>query len=288
MKEKFVTVFIWLCRLGTFMGLFLLCINITGCLMGRNVFYQPERHALYAPLQDYRLLQMKPDESTYEYASRMNSLVYTSTVHYFANEMAFGDIHKKAVPFLYNWALWAEAFRAHIKGRYYTFEFASAESGLARGYGLCSQRALILEDLLTRNGIHAKTTGLYGHVILKATIDDKEMIFDPDYNVIMPFSLSYLATTTSLVAHYYKNSPSLITPEPYLVAHYNNSPPAVIATQHSNYIAGIYSQNLQDDYYANIFPHAERKYQRIKWVFPCILLLPGIIIEGWIYKHRRF
>ena len=264
----FYLFFIRLCRLGAALGLFLLGVNIAGHLMGSGIFFHPGhipgRPAI--PLKDLSLLQMKMDERPYDYAARMNSLIFFSMHHYFTTEMDFNNIHKTAVPFLYNWALWARALRRYARGQDYRIEFASPVSALARGYGLCSQQALVLENLLTRNGLQAKATGIRGHVITKVTLDGQEMVFDPDYNIIMPFSLQHAAAHPFLVTHYYRNSPM------------------ISSSIDANRIADIYGQNFSGDYPAKLSIGLERKYRAIKWAFPISLLLLWGAVEAWRRK----
>jgi len=52
-----------------------------------------------------------------------------------------------------------------------------------RGCGWCHQAAYILAKALVQNKIKAYPLGLNGHVVVKAIINDKELIFDPDYGV---------------------------------------------------------------------------------------------------------
>ncbi|MCL1915391.1 MAG: hypothetical protein FWG17_01560 [Desulfovibrionaceae bacterium] len=266
----FHLLFIRLCRVGAVVGLFLLGVNIAGCLLGNRIYFSPDQspNRPVIALQDYSLLQMKADESPYDYASRMNSLIFFSMHHYFTIGMDFDDIHKKAVPFLYNWALWARAFGSYALGGNYSIEFASAESALARGYGYCSQQAQALENLLNRNGINAKATNINGHVITRVTLDGKEIIFDPDFNIIMPFSLEHAAAHPALVTQAYSNSP-------------------VSSPKLDNRLADIYGQNFSEDNHASLSISKEREYHIIKWAFPITLLLFWGIMEVLRRKHRR-
>ena len=73
------------------------------------------------------------------------------------------------------------------------FQSYHYERALGRGFGICSQNAFGLADLLYRkydSDIHV--VGLDGHVVTQVNLPDgRQMILDPSTGVVLPFSLSY-------------------------------------------------------------------------------------------------
>lgn len=72
------------------------------------------------------------------------------------------------------------------------FESFRYERALGRGFGICSQNALGLADLLDRRyGIPARMAGLGGHVVIQVELPAGPMIADPSLGVTMPFGLDH-------------------------------------------------------------------------------------------------
>ncbi len=73
------------------------------------------------------------------------------------------------------------------------FQSYHYERALGRGFGICSQNALGLADLLYRkfdSDIHV--VGLDGHVVTQVNLPDgRQMILDPSTGVVFSFSLGY-------------------------------------------------------------------------------------------------
>jgi hypothetical protein len=65
---------------------------------------------------------------------------------------------------------------------------------LASGSGDCSERAAVLQALLSQRGIPSRLVGLGGHVVLETpTVDGGWMVLDPDYGVEFPGTVAELS-----------------------------------------------------------------------------------------------
>ncbi len=62
-------------------------------------------------------------------------------------------------------------------------------TALRLGVGYCSQQSLVLAHFLQENGVEARVAALGGHVVVAAQREAGEWILDPDYGVVLPFSL---------------------------------------------------------------------------------------------------
>lgn len=74
---------------------------------------------------------------------------------------------------------------------------------LQRGVGLCSQQAIALHGLLKMFGIKGRVMGLNGHVICLAWVDEKWIVCDPDYGVVVPIAIGELEANPALAIPYY-------------------------------------------------------------------------------------
>lgn len=156
----------------------------------------------------------RPGEHEFAYAQRMTRSINSHTTHAFDDQNTIDNIPLIAAPFLWSWPLWLGGLWGAISGRKFTVEFCSPEKGLARGYGYCSQRALILQNILRDNGIRARATDLYGHVVCTARIDGKDVLLDADYGLASPHSLEALHKRPELLLE--DGNPDLESQYPYL------------------------------------------------------------------------
>lgn len=184
-------------RLFLILGAALIIFNLCGLALYDNPWPQPESGRRGPDYQPYssemkKFMEKGADEKPLDYAQRMNAFVYNHTVHYFPEEKNPGNLDITAAPFLWNWAIWLRAFWAFLAHEDFVVEFCDADKGLERGYGLCSQRALILQDILRKHGLKAKATKLYGHVVCMTQIGGEEILLDPDHGFSIPHGLDYL------------------------------------------------------------------------------------------------
>ena len=91
--------------------------------------------------------------------------------------------------------------------RYYfaTPERLELQDILHMGVGLCSQMAIALAVYLDDIGIPARIAGLDGHVVTEVTTEDGDLLFDPDYNVVVPMSLAEIEAAPHTVLEFYNN-----------------------------------------------------------------------------------
>ncbi len=71
-----------------------------------------------------------------------------------------------------------------------TLERADWRIALSKGVGFCSQQAMVLAAFLRERGIDTDVQGLNGHVVAVAHAQGGDMVLDPDYGVVLRFSLA--------------------------------------------------------------------------------------------------
>jgi hypothetical protein len=92
------------------------------------------------------------------------------------------------VSLFHNWILWL--LGVVVPSRFRFLEFRNARYALERGFGLCSQAALALADLLSRARIPVAIAQLEGHVVVTAeTAPGRWIVLDPDYGITIPMPL---------------------------------------------------------------------------------------------------
>ena len=150
-----------------------------------------------------------PTESETDYVYRLNHTVNQAIAHYWLDEGI--DTYRMRVPIWENYILWWYSFKNPRV--YLRYEFTDYRRALERGIGLCSEHAIILEEVLENNGINAKIIGLSGHVVASAKADGKWFILDADYGIVIPNSIEEIEQNPAIAHYYYKDTwnPDLLT-----------------------------------------------------------------------------
>lgn len=199
------------------LGMFLTMCNIWGAVQGDRLWVRPDvvrsiDHKNFSA--DSFAPGRRPCEDEFAYAQRMTRYINSHTTHAFAEQNTIGNIPLVVMPFFRSWPLWLVGLWASTSGQKFTVEFCSPEKGLARGYGYCSQRALILQNILRANGIQAHARDLQGHVVCTARINGKDVLLDADYGLASPHSLEDFHKRPELLLE--DGNPDLESEYPYL------------------------------------------------------------------------
>lgn len=127
-------------------------------------------------------LTRRAGESGADYAERLTRSVHLRMRHYWDDDNGVGLAE--------NWALWAAqrvapATRRLTAADFENWEYVGHERALDRGYGLCSQHALAVADVLRDQDIGHAILLLDGHVVVEAPLGPRgePMILDADYGV---------------------------------------------------------------------------------------------------------
>jgi hypothetical protein len=127
-------------------------------------------------------LRRHPGEAPAAYGSRLAHGINRHMIHSAGSEFPLIS------PF-HNWVLWLLGLM--LPSRFRHFEFRNARYALERGFGLCSQSAAALADLLHRGGARAAIVRLDGHVVVAVEAEPARWtVLDPDFGVAVPASLA--------------------------------------------------------------------------------------------------
>lgn len=192
------------------LGVALLGANFYGLFVGDAVWPRPDTIIQSKNFTRFKTSDAIParqaNESASAYAIRMTDFVHSHTSHYFYDNNTLTNIDVVTTPFSWCWPLWLLGFKSALGGKTFVVEFCKAERGLARGYGYCSQRSLILQDILRREGIPARATKLFGHVVCLAWDNGGEMVLDPDNGYALRKSLEEIRKNPAVIEKFHTAS----------------------------------------------------------------------------------
>ncbi len=172
------------------MGIGLLLLNLAGFFLPlrspRLAHYQGEGgDRLHVGLEGaalYRLAQRRPAEPLARYLHRLTTLVHEAVVHY-RRPIDTLSYHLWVPP----WENWLLFLAGGVFPFWRYYEFCDPSRGLRRGIGLCSQQAMVVWGILSRQGIPARILALNHHVmVLVRLAPSRWWILDPDLGVVIP------------------------------------------------------------------------------------------------------
>lgn len=148
----------------------------------------------------YQRLEALDPSHRADYLTQLSRLVSESVMHYWQDEHRAE--YRILLPWSENFILRALAY---INPKYFAmYEFQDHRKAIARGVGLCSQHSIITAGFLAEQGIPTKLIELHGHVILTAEVDEGQWwLLDPDYGLVLPFSLQEAEENPAEVAQFY-------------------------------------------------------------------------------------
>jgi hypothetical protein len=195
------------------LGLGLLALNVSGLqssLRNPGIF---QENNCYFP-NDIRLseseLRARLDEPLRDrrtYVADATRAINAGIAHYWNDEGI--DKYRLRVPPNENFLLFAASWV--LPRRFTKYEFYDADRAIERGVGLCSQHAIIEQEMLGRRGVEARIIGLNGHVLLEANVAEPGQpqewwLLDPDYGVVLPHSLQAVEQRPELASSLYREA----------------------------------------------------------------------------------
>jgi hypothetical protein len=251
-----------------FLGLALLSINLMGLFIPlgnpkvESAINAPQDGILplISPEEFYAVVNEK-EKSEGEYITKINWAVSQVMVHYW--DEAGVDQYNLRIPIYENYLLFlAGVLRPGADRRY---EFCDYRKAIERRVGFCSQQALIFNAVLSERGIHSKIISFpWLHVVATAQVDqnaDAWWIFDPDFGVVIPYSIEEIARKPDLILPYYRD------------AGYDAS-----LLNYLEYIYGTPSfiTSSVDEYFGLGKCDVERLTYRAIWVLPIVFIILGM------------
>ncbi len=139
-----------------------------------------------------------------EYIVFLNRIVNRTMAHEWRvrNESDYLK-NRYTIPIWENWLLFSLSYiKPNIFKKYFIVD---PYKGLERGVGWCSQHAEVLKGIMIDKNIKAELLGLGGHTVVSGEIGTHRFIADPDYGVVLPFSLEEVGNRLDTLRYYYGN-----------------------------------------------------------------------------------
>ncbi len=252
-------------------GLSLTIVNIYGLSqsMRPSVFFSDELRFTNDISLSYEQaltqLKRKNEETSKQFSERITNVISQSIAHIHWKKFS-GSQFNQLVPIWENYFLF---FMGKYSGipEFKKYHFANYQRSLKRGIGICGDASMIMSQVLSENNISNQILSFPGHIVTTAKFSDgSEILYDPDFGVVIPFSPNQINNSPALVNDYYQN------------AGYTKQDIAIM------------NKIFQKDYqrWNGVEHFITKKYYfeyityALKWPLPIIM----IILPFW-YRHRK-
>ncbi|MCP4923987.1 MAG: hypothetical protein GY915_08175 [bacterium] len=252
-------------------GLLLIAINLSGMMIGIDRRHTFEKKTLTAQETLTQLdKSFKRHGRSIKFVEEANHLISKGTIY----KWPFYDA---TVPFYENWILFSLGFlekkildpaSRKESGRCAAYEFLNYEKALQRGFGICSQLAIIAADILhKRYSIDTYLIVLEGHVVTEARLEKESRILDPSADIVLPFGLEEAEKNLDIVSKTYGEKWKIFS-DLYATPNRISLEPGVKAYRPKGY-------------------YFEKISYIAKWLLPILFLLFGFIglRSTWQRKH---
>lgn len=178
------------------------------CASNTHTFLHAHQHKSHAQTNALvRTMYKKDDEDFEAYAVRLTSLANQHMTQWFIHKeklASFADAVHVTTSFMDNYVYWLFANLKFLLGMPRHIEFIEPEQILYRGYGFCSQHALLIASILERQHIEARIHSLGGHVVPSMrTPQGDEFVLDTNANLVLHGSPETLAKQSEILEKAY-------------------------------------------------------------------------------------
>jgi len=243
-------------------GLLLLVLNLAGLFIPlRNpaLYKEPRRYQgttlTEEQVQEAGARRNEPIES---YVVRLNNAVRQGTVHYWDDDGI--NKYRLRVPPWENYLLFIAGYLK--PNEYRKYEYCNYAKAISRGVGFCSQRAIIVSEILKENGVDSRIIGLEDHVVAMAQVDqgnDVWWVVDPDFGVVIDHDIDAINKTPEII----KSS--------YAAAGYDEE---TIGNLLRTYGASYHTYRGVKEYRTWKVYYFERLSYLLTWIIPILLIYP--------------
>ena len=211
-------------------------------------------------------LERRPKESNEELVARLNRVVSKTLAHIPWYEETDPKRFNQLIPITENFILYFMGTLTDIP-EYRKYHFTNYERSLKRGIGICGDASMVLSQLLAIHDIDSKIVSLDGHVVLEVQSIQTKYIADPDFGVILPYTLETIRKSPEIIAELYGKEG------------YTESDIKALAdafTSKATFWKGA-NHFMTNKYYF------ERLSYVLKWLIPLVLLAIGY----WLFKREN-
>lgn len=156
-------------------------------------------HPLDATLES---IQWKENDSTLIYSNRVSSAISKRLAHIHWEKYE-PERFNQTIPIWENYLIYLMAKLTDIP-EYNRYHFSNPYKSLERGIGVCGDAAMNLSAMLKERHITNKIVSFPGHVAVLVTLDKEQVwLFDPDFNVVIPYDITAISNNPELVRPFY-------------------------------------------------------------------------------------
>lgn len=195
----------------TGLGLLLLVINVYGefsSMRPPNLENTPLRFKedlLYTYEEALDKLQKTQFKNTYEQVSYYNYIVSKSLAHILWNSETDVSRFNQQIPFKENFILNLMGEFTPIP-EFKKYHFTDYKRSLERGIGICGDASMVLYEILDIKNIQSKIVSVKGHVVVEFVVENSRFTADPDFGVMMPYSIEALPAHLEDIEQRYRNA----------------------------------------------------------------------------------
>lgn len=258
----------------TGLGLLLLVINVYGefsSMRPSNLETTQLRFnedLLYTYDEAIDKLQKAQFENTYEQVSYYNYIVSKSLAHILWNSETDVSRFNQQIPLKENFIL-------NIMGEFTPipefkkYHFTDYKRSLERGIGICGDASMVLYEILETKNIPSQIVSFKGHVVVEFVADSSRFTADPDFGVMLPYSIEALPAHLKDIEKRYRNTGYNDGDWAALEKAYKTTPTFWDGPKHF----------MTNKYYF------ERASYILKWLIPILLIIFGIF--SYYKNHKK-
>lgn len=143
------------------------------------------------------------NDSNETYAIRLNSTIAGRLAHVHWEKYEPTRFNQ-TIPVWENYILYLAGKLTDIP-EFERYHFSDPYRSLERGIGICGDASMNLSKLLDNKAIANTIISFPGHVIVEVEIaKDTKYVFDPDFNVIMPYNIEEINAQSDLIIPFYQ------------------------------------------------------------------------------------
>ena len=139
-------------------------------------------------------IKKKADETDEQFSRRITYDLAAGIAHLKWQNYDPDKYHQR-VPVWENYILYIVGIITPIP-EFERYHFTNPQKSIERGIGICGDASMTLSGLLDENKIENKIVTIPGHVMVEAYIDNKTLLLDADFGVVLDNGIDYYTNAT--------------------------------------------------------------------------------------------
>ncbi|GLX82100.1 hypothetical protein [Thalassotalea eurytherma] len=191
------------------LAILLLSVNIVGIFMSIEPTNIQEENLRFHDDVNYTyqeaipLLVWESEDNLISYSERVTHVISKRLAH-------IHWLQYDATKFNQLIPIWENYF-LYLMGKFSTipeykrYHFADYDRSLYRGIGICGDASMIMSQLLSKNNIQNQIVTFPGHVIVETIGTKSNYTYDPDFGVVLPYSIKEINQSPNIIRPFYED-----------------------------------------------------------------------------------